>query len=282
MKKIFKILFLKIIAIDTIGNWIKKISTFVWKISYQRQLLERKKSEASILHFTQKLFKDQIVLNGPFKGLKYPSMRSKSSSLFSKLIGSYEKELSPTFEEIITSSYEQILDIGCAEGYYAVGLALKIPKVTIYAYDIDPEARMLTKKMAELNGVIERVIISSSCTSETLKLFDFKKRSLIISDTEGFEKYLFTPECLPNLHTTDILIETHDFIDINISTDLEKLFSETHNLSIIQSLGDVLKAKTYKYAELHGTDLNTRYRIFEEGRRFTDEWLYLKAKTESE
>lgn len=278
MKKIFKNLLLKILAIDAVGKGLRKFSTFVWKIQFQRELIERKKTENDIQDLTKTLFKELSVLHGPFKGLLYPGLRSKSSSLYSKLIGSYEKELQPIFEEIIASPYEQILDIGCAEGYYAVGLALKMPQATVYAYDIDPEALELTQKMAEVNHVAERVIVSSKCDAKTLKEFPFKKHALIISDTEGFERFLFTKECLPNLLKTDILIETHDFIDINISTNLEKLFANTHHLTVIQSLSDVLKAKYYKFPELEGTDLKTKYRIFEEGRGFTDEWLYLKAK----
>lgn len=279
MKQLLKKIVINVLSNDTVAKGLRKFSTFVWKVQYQRELIERKQSESDILELTQTLFKDLTVLNGPFKGIRYPGMRSKSSSLYSKLIGSYEMELYPIFEEIISKPYEQILDIGCAEGYYAVGLALKMPQVTVYAYDIDPEALELTQKMAEVNHVADRVKVSSSCDAKTLKEFPFKKHSLIISDTEGFERFLFTKECLPNLLKTDILIETHDFIDINISTDLEKLFANTHDLTIIQSLGDVIKAKTYKFPELEGTDLRTRYRIFEEGRRFTDEWLYLKAKT---
>lgn len=279
MKKILKKLFLAILSNDTIGKWSYKFSTFAWKIKFQRELIERKKSEEGIISLAQELFQDKVVLNGPFKGLKYPEFRSKSSSLYSKLIGSYEKELHAVFEEIISTPYEQILDVGCAEGYYAVGLALKMPQATIFAYDIDADARGLTAKMAALNNVSDRVKVESDCNVQTLKTFSFKGKSLIISDSEGYEKQLFTKECLSNLSKTDLLIETHDFMDITISTGLEELFAHSHDLKIIQSIGDVIKAKTYQYPELKGLDIKTRYRIFEEGRNFTDEWLYLKAKS---
>jgi precorrin-6B methylase 2 len=278
MKKILKNLFIKILSNDTVGKWTKQFSTFAWKIKFQRELIERARNEKEVSAFMNQIFKEKTVLNGPLKGLKYPGFRSKNSSLYSKLIGSYEKELHGVFDEIIATLYEQILDVGCAEGYYAVGLALKMPQVTVYAYDIDAEARELTSKMAELNGVAERVKVSNNCDTQTLKNFPFKNRSLIICDSEGYEKQLFTKECLANLSKTDLLIETHDFMDITISTGLEELFSKSHDLKIIQSVGDVIKAKTYQYPELKGMDIKTKYRIFEEGRNFTDEWLYLKAR----
>jgi precorrin-6B methylase 2 len=277
MKKLLKSIFIKILSINFVGTFVKKLSLFVWKIKYQRELIERKDTEANIDTLAAKLFKDLIVLNGPFKGLKYPQFRSRNSSLYSKLIGSYERELHPTFEEIINTNYTQILDVGCAEGYYAVGLALRMPSIKVVAYDIEAEARDLTLQMAKLNNVADRVKVESTCNEETLKQFPFEKKSLIISDCEGYESQLFTKNNILNLQHTDLLIETHDFIDINISTNLEKLFAATHHLTIIQSIGDVLKAKNYTYPELANETLETKYRIFEEGRRFTDEWLYLKA-----
>jgi SAM-dependent methyltransferase len=278
MRKFSKSLLIKLLSIDAVGRFSKKLSIFFWKIKYQRDLIERKGTETHINEVTEKLFKDKIVLHGPFKDLLYPGFRSRNSSLFSKLIGSYETELHPVFEEIIKSDYTQILDIGCAEGYYAVGLALKMPKVKVVAYDIETEARELTAEMAKLNKLSDRVDVQSSCTEETLKDFKFDQRSLIISDCEGYERALFTGKNLSNLKHTDILIETHDWVNINISTDLENLFAKTHDVSIIRSIGDVLKAKHYKYDELANETLETKYRIFEEGRGFTDEWLWIKAR----
>ena len=81
------------------------------------------------------------VLNGPFKGMKYPEFLSLGSTLIPKLIGSYEAELHPIIDEIIACGYEEIWDVGCAEGYYAVGLALMSPTSKIRAYDIDIHSR---------------------------------------------------------------------------------------------------------------------------------------------
>ncbi len=278
MKKTARRLAIKILSNDTVGKWAHKFSLLAWKIKFQRELIERSRTEEGIEKTAKGLFRDMVVLNGNFKGMKYPGMRSRNSSLYPKFLGSYELELQSVFEEIISKQYDQILDVGCAEGYYAVGLAMRIPKATVYAYDIEAESRDLTEKMAHLNGVAERVKIESSCTTQTLASFSFKGRSLIISDCEGYEKSLFTKDCLSNLKNTDLLIETHDFMDVTISTYLEELFSKTHDLEIIRSLGDVIKAKTYKFKELDGLDIKARYRLLEEGRRFTDEWLYLKAR----
>lgn len=278
MKKWLKRILIKLLSNDKIGAFVKKLSLFFWKIKYQRDIIERKRKEVSVNNLTSTIFKDKIVLNGPLKGLKYPGFNSRNSSLYSKLIGSYEKELHPVFETIIKTDYKQLLDIGCAEGYYAVGLALKMPQLTVHAYDIEKESRELTRDMSQVNGVQDRVKIYDSCTAKTLAEFNFAPKTLIISDCEGYERYLFDKSTIENLKTVDLLIETHDFMDVNISTNLEKLFEHTHHIQIIQSVGDVFKAKYYKYEEVKNESLETRYRIFEEGRNFTDEWLFMTPK----
>lgn len=278
MKKVLKKFVIWLLTFDKIGSFIKWLSVSVWKIKYQREIIERKIEEKPTNELALKIFSNKTVLHGPFEGLVYPSMRSKSSSLYSKFIGSYEKELEGEFERVIKSNYEQIIDIGCAEGYYAVGFAIKMPNVKVYAYDIDAEARSLTKQMAQLNRVDKQVIVEPNCDANTLKNFDYSKKTLILSDCEGYERFLFKEENIHAFKNVDLIIETHDWVDINISTNLENLFKDTHDIEIIQSVSDVFKAKNYKYSELKDLDLKAKYRFFEEGRRFVDEWLIINHK----
>ena len=80
------------------------------------------------------------VLDGPFKGLKFVA-KSTEGCHIPKLLGSYEQPLSPYIEEIISKNYSNIINIGCAEGYYAVGLASRMKTVQILACDINIEAQ---------------------------------------------------------------------------------------------------------------------------------------------
>ena len=187
-------------------------------------------------------------------------------------------ELHSTIKQVIDNKYDQIINIGCAEGYYAVGLAIRLPNAEILAYDIDSEARDLTLEMATLNGVSERVFINKNFDTNSFKKIDFNKKTLIISDIEGYERYIFVPSVLNYLKKCSLIIETHDWVDIQISSNLEKIFSPTHNIKSILSVGDNIKAKTYKFKELKDADLLTKFRIFEEGRRFVDEWLIMSPK----
>lgn len=278
MNRVLKKITIKIISVDFIYKIFNKLLNYGWRIKFQRELLDREELEIQQINNINSIFEKPLVLNGPFNGMKYPGFRSKSSSLYSKLIGSYEMEISDYIFSAIENKYEQVIDVGCAEGYYAVGLALKIEKAIIYAYDIDAEARKLTSKMAFINGVTERVIVRKNINSSSFNEFDFSKSTLIICDIEGAERLIFNSSNIKLFKNCFLIIETHDWVDINISTDLENLFSPTHNVKTIQSTSDNIKAKNYKFSELESLDLLTKYRIFEEGRRYTDEWLIISPK----
>jgi len=184
-----------------------------------------------------------LVHNGPFKGMRYTGHDSVCSTLLPKLIGSYEHEIGDVIEQICNTPYKTIFDVGCAEGYYAVGLAMRISETVVYAYDIDSKAKKLCRQMAELNGVGDRVIIDDFCSKETLMNFNFSERSLIICDCEGYERKLFDVEVAHKLKNCDFLIELHDFINISISDDIKKIFSSTHNIKCYESIDDIKKAK---------------------------------------
>ena len=92
----------------------------------------------------------QAVLKGPFAGLKYVSA-STGGSYYCKLLGTYEQELNPCVEAIRQAAPKRIVDIGAAEGYYAVGLAKILPKTQVIAFEMTEIGRSLLARMANLS-----------------------------------------------------------------------------------------------------------------------------------
>ncbi len=86
-----------------------------------------------------------------------------------KLLGSYESELHATLEELLAHEYTAVVDVGCAEGYYAVGLGLRLRNAAIYAFDTNPRARSACAEMAKLNGVDSRIHIGGMCDKNVLR-----------------------------------------------------------------------------------------------------------------
>lgn len=168
-----------------------------------------------------------VVQGGPFAGLRLPPMGSWGN-LAPLLVGSYEEEIHAALEELIASGPRRIVNVGCAEGYYAVGLACRLPDADVYAFDIDERARQLTRETARMNGITERLHVAGACTVETLEQL-LTTQTLVIIDCEGCELELLRPESAPSLHSATLLVELHDFIDLQISSVILAKFRGTHS-----------------------------------------------------
>lgn len=246
---------------------------------WQRELLVQKdayeKERQLVKETAQRISPDSTVRHGPFKGMIYPALESVGSALFPKLLGSYEQELHPLIEDLLSTDYAAIVDVGCAEGYYAIGMALRLRQARIYAYDTNARAIELCRQMARANQVEDRLVTGAFCTADTLRALPLPGRSLLICDCEGYEKELFPQDVIPVLARHDLLIEVHDFIDIELSSLLRKRFEASHTITEIQSVDDIVKARTYAYPELAVFTLSERKRILAEHRPALMTWFFM-------
>ena len=126
-----------------------------------------------------------------------------------KLLGTYERELAEYLEEAATLPFDTVVDIGAAEGYYAVGLALRLRNAQVIAFEMEPSAQELIRRLAQLNGVESRVALEGFCTCEKLSaaLKDSGK-TMLVCDAEGGEFTLLDPMTIPRLRECHILVRT--------------------------------------------------------------------------
>ena len=218
------------------------------------------------------------VLHGPFAGLGYVRARSAGSALLPKILGCYERELHPVIERILRNEYTDVVDIGCAEGYYAVGLGMRLPQVTVHAFDTSPRARRLCAELAERNGIAARLKLGEWCDEAVLLGLELGPRALLLSDCEGYEAELFTPRVATHLARHDVLIEVHEQHDPELSRTLQTRFAATHDITAVESIDDRRKLRVYDFPELMKYDVRTRLRIVSEGRAGAMEWLYCSSK----
>ena len=169
------------------------------------------------------------VLSGPFKGMDY-AIRASEGSRSARLLGCYEASLAPVIEEIIARAYPLVIDVGSAEGYYAVGLARRMPGSRVLARDENPKAQALCRLLAEGNGVADRVVVGGR-----MDYADFSicadQPTLVLCDIEGAEAELLDPVLAPGLRSADILVETHDVMRPGLSDLIAGRFAETHQIT---------------------------------------------------
>jgi SAM-dependent methyltransferase len=178
-----------------------------------------------------------VVQSGPFAGMELPTEFCWGDGhRLPKLLGSYEAELHPWLEAIVKQPYDLVMDIGCAEGYYVVGLARAFPAtVRVCGFDISRKAQRICRAACERNGVSDRVTIGGKCDAEDLRLLlSQAKRPLLVVDCEGGEVELLCDNRDPQLDSADILVECHDFMDRAITPKLYRRFSDTHNIEQVR------------------------------------------------
>jgi hypothetical protein len=171
------------------------------------------------------------VLDGPFKGMKLPA-NAAEGCFVPKLLGSYESPLHPVIERIVASSYDRIVDIGCAEGYYAVGLALRMPTTRIFAFDVNENAQATCRDLAILNGVSDRIAVGALFSGADFAGYG---GSCVICDIEGAERALLDPATYPGLREVDVLVEAHDCFSPGLSGLLRDRFAPTHEIESFDS-----------------------------------------------
>jgi hypothetical protein len=150
------------------------------------------------------------------------------------LLGVYESELQSAWEVLLQGGYPQVLDIGAKFGFYAVGLANRLPQSKVFAFDTDSWARKAIAQMRTINGCDDRIVIEGLCDVHWLQRH-LCAGALIVSDCEGYEGILFDPQVVPGLSLAVMVIETHDHEVAGVTQVLLERFDQSHHLLVVPS-----------------------------------------------
>jgi hypothetical protein len=178
-----------------------------------------------IIQILSSFFYGNIILNGPFKGIKI-SKNHFGSSYLPKLLGVYESEISFLFKKIITNKeIEYFLDIGCAGGYYLeianyLNPSLKIVGIDANKIAIDRISGLETANIKLINKYVE--------VDDLYQVASTYKFGFILIDIEGAEKELFEKIDPIKLSNSFIIIELHKYLPISL--DIFNKFHNTHSI----------------------------------------------------
>ena len=180
-----------------------------------------------------------VVQSGPFAGMVLPDRACwGDGDLLPKLLGCYEAELHAVVDEILAAAPDLVINIGATEGYYAIGMARRLPATFVHAFDTEPKSQEICRQAAGLNNVGNRVSVTGQCTTELLQAILPRGRTpVVVCDCEGAERDLLDPHRVPALRTATLLVECHDYIDPSITQSLVDRLSASHNLEGIRESG---------------------------------------------
>jgi hypothetical protein len=166
------------------------------------------------------------VSGGPFAGLRYTD--TSPHTLVPKLLGVYERELHAAVEDAIRARPARIVNVGAADGYYAVGLARRCPDARVVAYEADPEQRELLARVVAAN----RAAVQIEGTAGPVTLGEAE---LVVMDCEGCERALLDPSAVPWLRDAAIIVELHDVWEPGVGAVVTERFAATHEIALIPS-----------------------------------------------
>ncbi|MBE7217733.1 MAG: methyltransferase [Caulobacteraceae bacterium] len=215
-----------------------------------------------------------LVLGGPFAGMLYLGDASEGG-LAPRLLGTYESELHPVLEGLVARGVDRIIDVGCAEGYYAVGLARMIPDARVEAYDIDPKARAACAELARRNEVADRVEIRERFDIETLD--EVPTGTLVFVDAEGAEAEILSEHAPDALRNADLIVETHPGLRPGVTELLRDRFAPTHEVEVVR---ERLRPAPPELAARFATPLDEFLALWE-WRATPTPWLVMHARAKA-
>jgi hypothetical protein len=172
------------------------------------------------------------VYQGPFEGMIItPNYAWGDGDTAGKLLGIYEDELYDYIEEVIESKPDLIVNFGCAEGYYGLGMHIRTGARTVLI-DQDANALSCGAKNAEANKLT--VETTNNNTPEYLGgLLAGGEQPFLFMDCEGYEDVILDPELVTTLKHTTIMVESHDCNIPGLTLKLTERFSGTHDIVTI-------------------------------------------------
>ncbi len=182
-----------------------------------------------------KIGRPDHILSGPFQGMKYISV-AYFSSVVPKILGIYESELTGAIDAVCKAQPDVIVDIGAAEGYYAVGLTKRNPQAKTICFEMYKPARALLARQAQLNAVLDRMSLRGLCDLDSLReALETTKLPAVICDCEGGEDFLLNPDAVTKLKSAMIIVEIHDELAPGVSSRIRERFERSHNVQVIHS-----------------------------------------------
>jgi hypothetical protein len=181
-----------------------------------------------------------LVAAGPFAGMRY--LRSSSGSVLgAKLLGCYEAELHGIISQISGDPPDLFIDVGAAEGYYAVGVASMLKQgkrsgniCKIIAFEANFIARHRLIQLARLNGVQNDLEIAGLASPDSLsRHLQGAKNPILWCDIDGGEYGLLDPTIISGLNKTTIVLETHEAMAGRPVSFILKRFHHSHSLQRI-------------------------------------------------
>jgi len=228
-------------------------------------------------HFDR--FFKSTVQYGPFKGLKLsPRTWWGETDRASMLFGLYEKEVLDSLQNI-PKRYKIFIDLGAADGYYAIGVLANNLFERSICFEISDQGQKTIEDNAKLNNVLDRIEIRGKANKKFYDEFKpgARAEAVLFVDIEGAEFDLIDKETFHAFHTSIIFIELHDWFFADGEEKVQRMKRDSSSTHVTTELTMGARDPSV-FSELIKLHDNDRWLICSEGRGQRMTWLRFDPK----
>jgi hypothetical protein len=220
---------------------------------------------------------NHTVISGLFQGLvMQPTTTWGTGDRASHLLGTYEQEVQSIIA-VNAGLYDCLIDIGAADGYYAVGCITKDLFLHCHAFESVERSRSNILHLSMLNSVADRITIHGTATQDALLQLpeSCAASAFLLVDIEGGEFELISSKLIHHFTSAYFVIELHPTTRPDGEREVSLLrerFSSTHQTwTVGQGARDPGQFEFLRH--LHD---NERWLLVSENRGQWMEWLIAK------
>lgn len=217
-----------------------------------------------------------IIRYGIFKGYQLPKQTWWGHfDIASKIFGLYEKAV---LDELAASGkVDLFIDIGAADGYYALGMLHSGLADNVICYEKSVLGRKIILESATINSFTNRIEVLGEANLDSLKsLQSESKKAILLMDVEGFEYALLNKTLLQQFSNYKLIVELHPFTEeLNIAN--ANLISRCESIFNVRLIQDNIR-NTNNLNDLNILSNDERALIMSEGRVNQMTWLVAEPK----
>lgn len=216
------------------------------------------------------------VAHGPFAGVRLSEESLWGADVAAMLLGLYEQEVVARIANR-RKPWDLFINVGAADGFYAVGCLTSGIAMRCIAFESDPRAQEILRATAAANGVLDRLEIRGAAGTEDLLQIAPESDTIVLIDIEGQEFDVLTQAALAHLRGTEVIVEVHEWA-VRKADDVERLVETARRAGFFLewiSTGPRDPGAIPEIAHLKDDD---RWIICSEGRPRPMRWLRLSPE----
>ena len=222
---------------------------------------------------------DFRVAYGPFKGMQLnKNIWWSRNDLITQTLGIYEEHILEKIKFFSKYGATAFIDIGAADGYFAVGMAYSKLYEKVYAFEIEEDGRNRIIENALRNNCEKKIQVFGKANLKSIKkITAIEKKATFLIDIEGSEYDFLDTNMLEALANHFVICELHPWLVNDGEMLQEKLLESASSFFDV----DLIKRESYNpnnFSDFDNLSDEERLIAVGEGRERNMYWMILSPR----